>query len=457
MMGTCGLGSFAWAESPSSGTTPTAALPPVASSVLPTHDPAQAEASSVPNARPQVAAAALKKEALSVAEVVADAYPDDPLTAALLGSAYYNTGQSVEATRHLMKCLSQNPGQADAYEILARIAYEKGDPEEAARLCRESLKHSPPSPDPLNQLGRALMDQGKADEAIQCLRQAAGLPQAPGESHYLLGQAFLQAGKPAAARESFLKAIALVPDHTQAVFGLLTACQRLGLQEEAGRYRERFQSLEAQDRRALSDRSAQEDTRTGLPLVQRTVARTLFGAAQIHNAHQQSDKAAALFLRAAALDPDQSGSRAALEAHFIRSRALADGVRAFESLVAEQPGNPLNYVFLGRLQGRLRQVDDAERAYRKVQELAPAWPEGYRSLAELYLRAGRHRAEAAALAQKAVDLAPTAPHYHLLAAVLAENADLTGAVDAMKRAIALDPSRPLYREFLQKLQEMRAQ
>jgi Flp pilus assembly protein TadD len=404
-----------------------------------------------------IEATELKREAVLVASKLAAAYPDDALTSALLGSAYYNIGQSGEATKHLQRCIALNPKQADAYEMLARIAYEKGEPEESARLCHEALKHGPSGPEVLNQLGRALMDQGKTEEAVRTLQKATQLPQAPSESHYLLGQACLQSGNPAQAKQGFLRAVSLAPDHTQAVFGLFTACQRLGEPDEAARYRAQFQQLEAQDRQALNDRSAQEDTRTGLPLVRKTVARTIFGAAQIHRAHQQPDEAGRLFYRAASLDPDQPSYRAALESHYVQRKSLAEGVSAFEKLAAEQPGNHLNFLFLGRLHGRLQQVDEAERDFRKVQELAPAWSEGYRALAELFLRAGRQLPEALALARKAVELAPTAPHYHLLAAVSAENKDRAGAVAAMKQAVTLDPGRAMYREFLQKLQEAPSQ
>ena len=65
----------------------------------------------------------------------------------------------------------------------------------------------------------------------------------------------------------------------------------------------------------------------------------------------------------------------------------------------------------------------------------------------------RRGEEALALARKAVHLAPTAPHYHLLAAICAENNDRASAVDAMRRAVALEPGQAKYREFLEKLQE----
>jgi tetratricopeptide (TPR) repeat protein len=408
-------------------------------------------AQAIPEA--QAEAADLKREAIAIATQVAGAYPDDAFTSALLGSAYYNTGQSSEATKHLQRCIALNPKQADAYEILARVAYEKGEPEESARLCQEALKHGTAGPELLNQLGRALMDQGKTEEAIRSLQQAARLPQAPSESHYLLGQAYLQSGNPTQAKESFRRAVSLSPDHTQAVFGLFTASQRLGQAEEVARYREQFQKLEALDRRALSDRSAQEDTRSGLPLVRKTVARTVFGAAQIHRAHGQPEQAANLFYRAAVLDPDQAAYRAALESFYVQRKALADAAPVFERLTAEQPSNHLNYLYLGRIHARLQNVDAAERDFSKVQALAPGWPEGYRAQAELFLRAGRKLPEALRLARKAVELAPAANHYHLLAAICAENGDRPAAINAMKQAVALEPNRTLYREFLLKLQE----
>jgi tetratricopeptide (TPR) repeat protein len=410
-------------------------------------------AKTVPVLPPQEQVAKLKREAVAVAEQVAAAYPNDPLTYALLGSAFYNTGQSEEAIKHLKKCLELRPNQADAYEILARIAYEKGEPEETARLSQEALKHGPASPDVLNRLGQALMDSGRTEEAIRALQQAVRLPQPISESWHLLGQAQMQAGEYAQAKESFRKAVALVPDHTQAFFGLYTACMRLEQTEEAGRYREQFVKLEAIDRQSLSDRSAQEDTRSGLPLVRATVARTVFGAAQIYRLHEQNDKAAELFRKAAALDADSPAYRSALESFYLQHKNPAEGVMVFQQLIAEQPQNPLNYMFVGRLQSRLENFEEAERSLRKVQELAPEWMEGYRALAELYLRANRKGDQAILLTRKMVQLEPSGPNYYLMAVALARNNDPQGALDAVKQAIARSPGEPKYEELLRRLQQ----
>jgi tetratricopeptide (TPR) repeat protein len=379
-------------------------------------------------------------------------YPEEPLAYALLGSAYYNTGQSETAVTQLRKCLSLNPDQADAYEVLARVAYEKGELEETVRLCREALKRGSASPDLRCRLGRALMDLGRAEEAIRELQSAAKLPRPGSEAFYLLGQAQLQAARYADAKSSFQRAVALMPDHTQAFFGLYTTCLRLGLAAEAEPYRRQFVELEAADRRCLVDRNSREDTLSGLPLVRQTVARTLFGAGQVYRVRNQKDKAAELLRKAAVLDGDNSTYRSALEAYYAQSKALAEGLAVFEQMAAEQPENSLNQLFVGRMRARMRQLDAAERAFLKVQEMAPAQPEGYRALAELYIRAGVKPVAAVASARRAVELEPSGVHYFTLSVACLGNKDRQGAIKAIQRAVDLDPKDAEYRDLLRQLQ-----
>lgn len=427
-------------------------VPPHGSQAAPS--PATAVPTSVPSpAQAQAEAVALKQEAIETARRVAGSFPSDALSYALLGSAFYNTGKAAEAVPHLEKCLELNPSQTDAYEILAKIAYERGDLDETVRLCATALKHAPPGPELLNRQGRALLDLGRIEESIHCLEQSASLPSASAESHYLLGQARLQAGLPGPARESFLQAIRRVPDHTQAFFGLFTACQRLGRSDEGARARERFLALEANDRKALNDRSSEEETLSGLPLVRTTVARTLFGAAQIHRLHRQPGPSGDLLFRAAWLDPAQVGYRAALESHFVQRNTATEGIAAFEKLAAAQPTNHLNPLFLGRLHARLRQVEPAERAFLQVIALAPRFPEGHRALADLYLRSGTNPTQARTLAEKAVELEPSPQNLNTLAQSLVLNNDRPGAIAAIQRAIELAPGEPRYREILEQLRK----
>lgn len=391
---------------------------------------------------------------MTTAQAVAGAYPDDPLSYALLGAACYNSGQSGQAATHLHRSLELNPRQPEVYEILGRIAYEKGNLDEATRLCRLALKHGPPTPEVLNLLGKTLMDEGNTEEAVQTLQQATSQNPPLGESFYLLGQARMQSSDYKGAKASFLRAADLVPDHTQAFFGLYTACSRLGEVDEARRYRERFQELEKTDRQALRNRSAQEDSLSGLPLLRKTAARTLFGASQIYQAHKELATAVDLKQRAALLDAENPAYRANLESFFLQQNQPAQAVAAFQRLVNEQPENYLNHFFLARVYGRLQQWELAEKAYLKVQELAPSWSAGYRGLAELYLRANHEFPAAQRLARKVVELDPTGSNYYLLGVASYKNNDNRAAVAAMKRALEINPGETRYLEFLQELQRL---
>ena len=94
--------------------------------------------------------------------------------------------------------------------------------------------------------------------------------------------------------------------------------------------------------------------------------------------------------------------------YYLRQKQESQALEFFDQLAKEQPESGLNHYYRGRLLVRLRQFDVAEQAYQEVTELSPGQPEGYRSLAELYLKTNRRLAEAKTLVQKVVELQPSA-------------------------------------------------
>ena len=394
----------------------------------------------------------LKEQAIQEASQAAQAYPEDPLTHVLLGAAYYNIGRSDEAETHLRRCLKLNPEIVEAHEMLAKIAYERGEPELAIQLCQEAFsKGAPSSTELLNRLGKSLMDLGRTEAAIKALLQSAASNNPSAETCYLLGQAYMQDRQFEHAKQQFLQTIQRIPDHTQAYFGLMTACQRMDQTDEATSYRETFIHLESTDRTALQDRSGKEDTLSGVSMVSQTVAKTLFGAAQIHLAHGAYAKAEALFLDSARLDADNLTFRSFLESFYVERKTLPQGISAFEQLVESQPDNVLNLYYLGRLETRLGHFEKAEENYQKVLKLTPTWASGMHALAELYLIQNRQLDQARKLAQQAVDLEPTDARYYLLAVACAKNKDLTSALNAANEALAQSPEDARYIRLTQQL------
>jgi tetratricopeptide (TPR) repeat protein len=418
----------------------------------PTNSPAKVPAEK---AEPGLEAATLKRDAVAVANDLATQFPSDPLVYALLGSAHFNIGQADEALRHLRRCIELNPDQADVYEIQGRIAYDKGQIDESVHLFQEALKRGSPNADLLNRLGRAQLDLGKTDDAQATLQQAVQLPDAPGECRFLLGQSYLQAGAFSKARDSFQAVIQQIPDHTQAFFGLFTACTRLGLSEDADRYRKEFVRLEGSDRKSLTDNSLQPDSLSGVGFVRETVARTFAGAGQLYRAHNQLEQATEQFRRAAMLDGSTPSYRAALESLFLQRKLPMEGIRLFEELTTANPTNYLNHLFLGRLQSKSGMFEPAEKSLLTVQKMVPGLPEGHRALGDLYLRANRKLPEALAELRISVDLDPSPPHFYLLSIACAKNKDPQGALNAIQQAIKLRPNEGSYLKLREQLLQAR--
>ena len=74
-------------------------------------------------------------------------------------------------------------------------------------------------------------------------------------------------------------------------------------------------------------------------------------------------------------------------------------------------------------------------------------------LVELYLRSGQETLAATKLAQKTVQLEPTARNYFLLSAACRQHGDLPTSLSAIDQALELDPHNPEYQQLRQSIQE----
>jgi tetratricopeptide (TPR) repeat protein len=293
------------------------------------------------------------------------------------------------------------------------------------------------------------MDLGRPGEAVESMQAAVSLQTRSSQTHYLLGQAYLLDRKLEQARQSFLTAVGLRPDHTQAYFGLFTVCSRLGRTDEAARYRDRFLELEAADRASL--RSDKQSETGGLELVRRATARTLTGAGQVLASKRDLSGAVKLWQRAALLDPDNMSARQGILAVYRARRRPEGALSFFRRLTESQPDNTLNYYLIGDLQASAGRTRDAEISYRKMTELRPDEPNGYIALAEHLLRVGQQPQRAVALAQRAVQLQPSADNYFLLARTCYATGDRPGALRACQTSLRLEPSNPRYQRLLRSI------
>ena len=387
------------------------------------------------------AMADLKKEAIQIAEDVAKhvRHGMDPII--LTGNVHNWLGNSAEATECWKKCLALNPNQAEVYDKMASLALRKEEYEQAAAWWQKAIEVAPSMPGIHDGLGRALLSLGRPEEAARALEKEIRISPQSGQSHFLLGQAYRQLRQYEQAKKSLLTAVGLLHDDWNAYYGLATVCARLGQREEAGRYRQQFKKLKAEELKAAIDHNnAFDDLRS----MQKKVAGFHVSAGRVYQNRDFLWQAEKHWKRAAELDPKSTACRLELASLYGTHNRLQEAVQVYEELCKIEP-DPAHYFNLGITNARGNQLDAAERAFQKVVELAPQSSPGYRELAHVCLRAGHKLAEAKAWAQKAVELEASGPNYFILSWACDRNGDPAGARSALDHALKLDPDNPRYR------------
>ena len=385
---------------------------------------------------------ALRKEQLEVASRLLADFSNDTNAAFLMGMAYFEQGNVVDAEEYLQKSLDFLPNRADACDHLGRIALLKGEYERALALFRRALENDPATPGIHFRIAKAHVFLGNFKEAVLELQKDIEIFPDAGESYFLLGETYQQLKEYQKAKENFEAVIRIRPDYTKGYYGLATVCARLGLKDESTESQQKFKQLDAEDRKAGRHwRQVLEP----LMVTRRSVAHTHTDIGRVYHEHGYLDKAEQLWKKAATLDPNNVECRFHLSALYLQNRKFPDALKLYEQIAGIDPNNGVAYFFMGNINAPINRVDDAEKAYRKVLEVASKRSDGYRALAQLYLQNNRNLPEAKNLASKAVELEPAGLNYFVLAAACDKNGDRAGALSAIERAIELEPDNQQYR------------
>jgi Flp pilus assembly protein TadD/mono/diheme cytochrome c family protein len=133
-----------------------------------------------------------------------------------LGGLALQAGQPQQAADLLQGAVEQRPKDVDARQQLAAAYALSGRMSEAVVQLREAITLSPSNPDLHAQLSQALASTGQLEPAIAERKTALHLRANDADDWNNLGVLEVRAGRIAEAREDFLRALQLVPDHAQA-------------------------------------------------------------------------------------------------------------------------------------------------------------------------------------------------------------------------------------------------
>ncbi len=393
----------------------------------------------------------LRAEQLDAARELYREYPQSDALP-VLGVVHFEQGDLEGAIRFWEEALRLEPGalrlhgRAQTLSNLGDALRTRGEFPRAETMLREALRVDLRRQDARQRLAQLLYDQDRLEESLAVLDED-NLKTPP--AHLLRGQTFQRLERMAEAKRSLEEAIRLDPALVQAYYGLAMTCARLGDQAKADEYRQQFATL-----RAAQQESGRVIRRLYDPLhsTRQSVAQTHTQVAWVYEAQGRLDKAEALWKRAAAIDPADTACRFHLLMLYQKGGRNQDGLEVCREMIQAEPANAMHHISLGNFHVRLQQRPEAEAAYRKATELAPNRPEPCFALAQFYLQGTTNLAEAVRLAQRAVDLAPAAPHYFMLGRALARIGDRPGALAASEKACELAPGNPQYERLRTSLQ-----
>lgn len=393
------------------------------------------------------------REAYLVCEHLIEDLPERPEALALAAMFHNRQGKYQEAEKLWKKALELNPNFAPAYNGLGWLAARRDALDEAAQYLRKAVQLDPYAGHSHSLLVDVLLRQNKMEEALVAARTyVAHFPKA-GDSNYWLGQALLQLGQLEEAEKAYLAAIEFEPDYTAAYHSLSTVCARLGQREEAKKWRAKFAELKEKDMEADRQRTRQYQD---LPTQQRLAANYHLAAGNVHTSFGDPRKAEAHWIRGSAIAPHTIECRLALAEFYERTQRLVEAHEQWQVIVRQPSPLPGHWYRKGEVEKRLGLFAEAEQSYRQAAALAPQAPEPYIALVDLVLQYGRPLEDAPALAEKAVELAPTPHTYFALSAVREMRGDVDGALQALEEALRREPSHPLLQVAYKELQERQA-
>ena len=390
---------------------------------------------STSTARPEVAAPtaeSIRQEAFAVIRQLMEEFPDDPGAMCLMANVHMRFTQSAEATKWWQRAIDRNPRQANAYHGLALVANETGDRKKALELWRKAQEINPDLPGVYGAPAEALLEMGRPQEAAAALEKEIRLSSGTPRLYYLLGQAYHQQQEYGKAVERYQKAIEMEPRDPKPYYGLASALAELGAPDRARECMEKFRQRKDQEEQAMLEVRRTADD----PFVATQVlAEAHTDAAGFYAACQRLKEAEAHWQRAASVDARHTRCRRALaEWHRLGGRP-AEALKFAEELRKIDPAQASYHLYAGDLLIQLERYDAAEEALRRVLDLAPNRPGAYRPLIQLLLPRNKNLPEARALAQKLVELEPTATNWRLLAEACCRGGDLDGARQAVRRAL----------------------
>lgn len=285
---------------------------------------------------------------------------------------------------------SENPPiSAEETFLAARSAHVSGDLAQAEQGYRRVLQADPVHADALHLLGVLQAQKKNPGEAERCIRLAIALKNDIWAFHDNLAKVLQEQGRRQEAREAYLRAAALKPDHADGLVAAAFISTELGdLQQAEAIFR------------VCAERWPDQ------PILQNNWGNTLYELGRMAEAE-------AAFRRAIQLAPDYAVAHYNLANLLGAQRRLDESIASYQDAVRARPAYPEALNNLGNLYLDLKQFQQAEAAYLKAHEWAPERIEIITNLGNLHSEQKRYQ-EAETWYRRSLAINPHLGHEQLL-------------------------------------------
>ncbi|MDR6770327.1 tetratricopeptide repeat protein [Azospirillum sp. BE72] len=285
---------------------------------------------------------------------------------ALLAALDHHASGRLDAAATLYsRIIEADHGQADAHHLLGVALTQMGGATDAVASFRTAIRLAPEQASFRSNAGNALKALGRQDEAHICYRMALALePDHPDA----LGNLAAMTADPAEALAIARRSGRLDPLKEETLFNCGVLQRRLGREGEA-----------------------LDSFRACLQLSPAHAA-TLHSAAELLEADRPAE-AAALFLRVARMVPDSLGSFLRAATALSRSGMVDSAIALLDGLVCEVPDLAEAHFNRAGLHHESGSLETASAGYRRTLALTPGDAEAWYSLASV--EKDRHRMDAA--------------------------------------------------------------
>jgi len=404
------------------------------------------------NAADKITPANVFDYALKIALDLQKEYPQSAAPYFLVGHVYYRASRYDQAIESFQKGLTINPNQAYIVQMVAFLYTQLNKYEKAVEWYRKTLVLKPDAQNVNARLGLILVQLKRMEEARAAFEQELHYYPDNAFNRIYLGERYFDDGRLREAREQAKTAAQLNPDLPGPYYLLSKINRKEGNTEAANQMLEIFQKKKKKEQETInpSNSSMTDQERSLL-----TASFTHDEAGVIYYDHGNKTPAETHFRKAISLNPKDEQSRIHLAQLYQESNQSEKTVPLYRELIVINPKEFQYHFLLGNVLAELKKFTEARESFEKALELSPDSVEAKRSLARVVLSGNGDPRKAVEWMESVVSAEPTAENYDLLSRSYYSINEVEKSLDALHKAIELDPQNPIYRQRYEKILTLR--